>query len=157
MKRLLMLIAITGLLTGCATTGRNNSMMTQLQTRVAELERQIESKDTNIEDLKYKVKDLSYNVQQLEDKVQTVKRRRAVTPSSASAAASDDDRIIRVPVDKTTVQRALKAAGFYSGAIDGKIGSGTKAAISQFQKDKGLKVDGLVGQQTWNALKTYVQ
>lgn len=54
------------------------------------------------------------------------------------------------------IQRALKAAGFYKGTIDGKIGPQTKAAIRSFQKSHGLKVDGVVGKKTAAALRRYL-
>ena len=54
------------------------------------------------------------------------------------------------------IQKALKAAGFYVGAIDGKIGPRTKRAVEEFQKAKGLKVDGKVGPKTWAELEKYL-
>ncbi len=54
------------------------------------------------------------------------------------------------------IQRALKNAGFYTGAIDGKIGPNTKKAIQEFQKSKGLTADGKVGSRTWAALEKYL-
>lgn len=54
------------------------------------------------------------------------------------------------------IQTALTNAGFYSGAIDGKIGPKTTKAIEEFQSAKGLKVDGKVGPKTWTALSSYL-
>ncbi len=54
------------------------------------------------------------------------------------------------------IQAALKKAGFYAGAIDGKIGPRTKQAILDFQKSKGLKADGKVGPKTWAELEKYL-
>lgn len=54
------------------------------------------------------------------------------------------------------IQRALKNANFYTGAIDGKIGPKTKNAIEEFQKAKGLKPDGKVGPKTWAELEKYL-
>lgn len=42
--------------------------------------------------------------------------------------------------------------GFIGDSIDGKFGAGTEAAVKRFQQDKGLLVDGIVGQKTWIAL-----
>ncbi len=36
--------------------------------------------------------------------------------------------------------------------VDGIFGSGTKRAVSTFQAKKGLKIDGKVGQNTWNKM-----
>lgn len=54
------------------------------------------------------------------------------------------------------IQTALKNAGFYTGAIDGKIGSKTKKAILEFQKANGLIADGKVGPKTWGVLSKYL-
>lgn len=56
----------------------------------------------------------------------------------------------------TEIQTALKNANFYLGAIDGKIGPMTKAAIEAFQKANGLVVDGKVGPKTWQLLSKYL-
>ena len=55
------------------------------------------------------------------------------------------------------IQTALKNAGFYAGAIDGKMGPKSKKAIEAFQKAKGLKVDGKVGPMTWAELEKYLK
>jgi len=51
----------------------------------------------------------------------------------------------------TKIQSALKKAGFNPGPIDGVIGSQTKAAITAFQKAKGLAIGG-VTQETLRKL-----
>ncbi len=55
-------------------------------------------------------------------------------------------------------QNALLTLGYDlspSGA-DGKYGKKTETAVKQFQKHEKLKVDGIVGKNTWNALDTEV-
>lgn len=47
------------------------------------------------------------------------------------------------------IQKILKEAGFSPGPIDGKIGWRTRDAIKEFQKAKGLKVNGRVDSQAW--------
>lgn len=46
------------------------------------------------------------------------------------------------------LQRQLKELGYYQGAMDGVYGSGTQGAVSQFQRDQNLDVDGVVGCNT---------
>ena len=52
------------------------------------------------------------------------------------------------------LQTKLNALGYDLGicGIDGDFGSATEKAVKQFQKDHGLKVDGIVGEKTWAAL-----
>ncbi len=50
------------------------------------------------------------------------------------------------------VQRRLKLWGYYSGAVDGVFGSGTRSAVISFQKKNGLTADGVVGKATFAAL-----
>lgn len=54
--------------------------------------------------------------------------------------------------DKSAIQDQLKQQGYYDGKVDGVFGPMTKAAVRKFQEDNGLKVDGLVGKQTKDAL-----
>jgi len=54
------------------------------------------------------------------------------------------------------IQTALRNAGYYSAAVDGKIGPLTKKAIEDFQKANGLEIDGKVGLKTWVALSSYL-
>ncbi|NES64081.1 MAG: peptidoglycan-binding protein [Okeania sp. SIO2D1] len=54
--------------------------------------------------------------------------------------------------DVTLVQRLLNNAGYGSLVEDGIFGSRTDTAVKEFQKDRNLTVDGVVGSQTWKAL-----
>lgn len=42
------------------------------------------------------------------------------------------------------VQRRLASGGYYSGRIDGVMGSGTRLAIRAFERSHGLPVDGTI-------------
>ncbi len=60
-------------------------------------------------------------------------------------------------IPSVNIQKALKKAGYYNGAIDGKVGPGTRDAIASFQKDNGLTADGVCGRGTWAKLKSYLE
>ena len=51
------------------------------------------------------------------------------------------------------LQRALASLGFSPGTPDGDYGPSTQIAVEKFQVAKGLAEDGVVGQQTLNALQ----
>jgi len=51
-----------------------------------------------------------------------------------------------------TIQDKLKRWGYYTGNVDGIYGSLTVAAVKRFQQRNGLKVDGIAGTQTLNAM-----
>ena len=91
----------------------------------------------------------------------------AVTGASVYAASRSHDAPQTVELAVTTVavlrqgssggevkevQRRLKQWGYYTGAVDGIFGSGTKKAVIAFQKKNGLTADGVVGKATYKAL-----
>lgn len=77
-------------------------------------------------------------------------------PPTASPALETRPMPVSSAGRSTDIQLALKNAGFYAGAVDGKIGPKTKKAIMDFQAAKGLKVDGKVGPRTWAELEKYL-
>ncbi len=62
----------------------------------------------------------------------------------------DEDHPVR------TLQDLLRARG-HTVEVDGIFGPMTDAAVRAFQKERGLAVDGIVGQHTWTALIVQVQ
>ena len=52
----------------------------------------------------------------------------------------------------TPLQERLTDLGYYSGPISGNFLGNTRNAVKAFQKQNGLTVDGIVGQETWNAI-----
>lgn len=106
------------------------------------------------------VKELNQRVVDLESRVNEIESSSTGTAVSQGEApmevviASEPPSPRRDPAKLTDrdVQRALRAAGYYTGSIDGKIGPMTDKAIRKFQKDHGLKVDGILGPRTKRAL-----
>ncbi len=52
----------------------------------------------------------------------------------------------------TAAQALLKAYGYYTGSITGKMDENTVAAVKTYQTAQGLDVDGEIGGLTWSAL-----
>jgi putative chitinase len=51
------------------------------------------------------------------------------------------------------LQSKLKSLGFDTGTVDGDFGPKTTAAVSAFQKSKGLSIDGVAGPKTLAAMQ----
>lgn len=52
-----------------------------------------------------------------------------------------------------TAQNLLKQKGFYTASVNGVFDNKTRAAVIKFQKSKGLRADGVIGNRTLAALK----
>jgi putative peptidoglycan binding protein len=50
------------------------------------------------------------------------------------------------------IQSALSREGYYSGAVDGSLGPGTRSALRRYQRDHGLAVTGRIDRAVINAL-----
>ena len=71
---------------------------------------------------------------------------RQASPANAlSKYGSTGDEVV-------AVQTKLRELGYYKGNIDGIYGSGTKSAVTNFQKANGLSADGIAGSKTLAAL-----
>jgi len=136
--KILLTAIIIFALAGCATTKKTatGSEAEELQVKVSDLEKQLQSKDEEIRDL--------------EERLSKMKM-----PEGEEIVNAQEVDISKVT--PKSIQTTLKNAGFYSGAIDGKIGRKTKEAIKEFQKANGLKPDGIVGRQTWSKLQKYLE
>ena len=73
-------------------------------------------------------------------------------PLEISTAARDVLRIGASGAAVVELQARLAAVGFSPGTADGQFGSRTHAAVTAFQRSRGLSPDGVVGSQTWTAL-----
>lgn len=130
-KTILAIVVSLGLI-GCATT-KTAGTQTELEAKVSDLEQQLQEKETKI--------------QELEAQVSRTKDLEIINKEEIDIAKVSPEQI----------QTALKNAGFYADAVDGKIGKKTKDAVKEFQKANGLKVDGKVGKQTWSKLQKYLE
>ena len=118
-------------LSGCATMGKNDGLSNQgLRNKVSALEAQLKEKDDEINSLK---------------------------EASVKSGEDFNSNLTDQQADPKQIQTALKNAGYYQGAVDGKMGKKTRRAIRGFQKANNLPVDGRVGKNTWEVLKVYLE
>lgn len=77
--------------------------------------------------------------------------------SMAKSEARAEVKVSSKPGSVKEIQQALASAGYEPGPLDGKMGRKTKDAVRKFQKDSGLKADGVVGSETWGRLAQFAQ
>jgi len=136
-KQVLIIVFATIFLSGCATMGKkHDTEIQQLQSQVNSLELELERKN--------------HEIASLENELETRPSR------SISRVPTEEVTGEPVKLSKKETQEALKSAGFYDGPVDGKIGPKTKDAIIAFQKENGLKADGVVGRKTSSELRKYL-
>jgi len=58
--------------------------------------------------------------------------------------------------DVLELQETLMHLGYYKGTPDGRFGTGTMLAVKQFQRDRKIKADGVVGWNTYNLLQASI-
>lgn len=136
----LFLIGLLALsLPGCATHKKisKTDQIKALETEVSELQGELDRKDMEVESLEKKAASKS------DRKVKSSR------PSKSHSAIGK--------LSHTEIQTALKNAGFYDGAIDGKIGKMTKKGIKEFQAANALTADGIVGKKTSAALRQHLK
>jgi peptidoglycan hydrolase-like protein with peptidoglycan-binding domain len=121
---------------GCATCKKRDVEIQGLKEKVQSLETESQAKDNEINNLR---ETLAKQVQE------------SSQPTTNIEVKDTKER----PTAKQ-IQTALKNAGYYSGAVDGKMGKQTKNALRDFQRAKGLKIDGKAGKLTWGLLKEYL-
>lgn len=136
------------LTTGCTSNKRHQRDIANLQAQIGALQGEVARLDQGLKES--------------ETALQAAPQRAgAPTQMSGAAGSTAGGPIYRTPsgfeLPAVAIQRALKNAGYYQGAIDGKVGAGTKDALRNFQRDHGLTVDGVCGRQTWALLRGFLE
>lgn len=90
----------------------------------------------------------------LPPRMEPVVQRTPLSAARPTGGANLAKHHLRVPgVTVLQLQRALKEADFNPGKLDGVMGKRTIDAIREFQAYHKLKVDGIVGRNTWAMLQ----
>ena len=136
MKRIgLVVMALGGLtvVSGCCSLGKKDSAsLATLDSRVSVLEGKVDSLEGGA---------VAPRLDREDEQVRVENTGSSVSPEEMT---------------KKDIQEALKNAGYYDGAIDGKFGAMTTQAIRDFQENAGLKVDGVAGPRTKEKLVKYL-
>ncbi len=147
-SRKFLLIAICGVLAvgvaGCVGNDKYNKDMNMLRSQMQLVQSDVEN--------------LRTGQQKIEEDLTEVSKIKSAPVSSGGVSVTGE--VYRTPSGFTLpsrdIQKALKNAGYYNGPIDGKVGSGTRSAIKQFQEDQGLSADGVCGRNTWSKLQPFL-
>lgn len=149
---------------GCSTTRtiQQPPTLTKIQMKVAQLEKKVDDRDKEVEDLKFEIDELNKQLSELEqynapNYVEEVEAVTEVINSTTLSSTPKYAHVLRVDAPAADIQKALKNAGYYSDKVDGKLGQKSQQAIKDFQADHDLKVDGIIGRQTWGELKNYLK
>ena len=152
--RLTMLMLMVGLiaLSGCASRKTGKKVDT-IQAQVNAMTDELVRLDQSLQDTR-----AALQAQEGKGGMGGVSESGAVVSGGEGAAGGG---MYRTPsgfeIPSVNIQKALKKAGYYNGTVDGKVGPGTRDAIAAFQKDNGLKADGVCGRGTWAKLKSYLE
>ncbi len=114
-------------------------------------------KSAQIQDLEMQVSDLQLQLQQRDERIHSLESELTGVQQKSSKKNEILSKADFAKPDTRSVQKALKAVGFYDGLVDGKLGPKTQAAVREFQKSGGLKEDGVVGRQTWAEMSEHIE
>jgi len=109
-------------------------------------------KDKHIDELNTRISELKEEVKEKDEEIRVLSKQTGKAASTGYTATAQS-----AAATSKNIQIALKNAGYYSGPIDGKIGSKSKQAIMDFQATNNLKADGVVGKKTWALLSRYLE
>ena len=127
---------------------------------VEELKSQIESLTAENKKLKKENKKLKKKVEKLENTEQnesseeTTTDEPALTEENTSSEPMSQETVTEYKDSATikVVQQALNSAGYNCGTPDGVAGGKTTEAITKYQTDKGITVNGIITDELLNSL-----
>lgn len=137
------LVLAAVLTSGCATArARKADPAGDPKSQIASLQNELAARDQQIQELQYELDSYKQNTQYTS----------ASGAPRKTTGASSRIRVSGVTVED--LQRALIRNGYDPGPVDGKMGAKTRRAVTEFQRRRNLKADGIVGEKTWSALSS---
>ena len=151
-------IALTA--SGCVTKGRHKKELNAVQGQIGALGQEVSRLDSSLRDTESALRAEEARRSQLESELSRTRGNIGSLKEERGVIQGLSGGVYRTPsgfeLPSTNIQQALKNAGYYNGAVDGKIGPATRAALRDFQSANGLSVDGICGRKTWGLLKTHL-
>lgn len=157
-KKLYVFLPVILLISGCATA--TTKKINALETKTSTLEAKVESIEQRQSAIESQSGESRESVGYLKGRVEGIPSGPSTVVVTGNAGMGNAGYLYKsgkASLTRKDIQIALKNAGFYNGAIDGKIGKKTKKAIREFQKSNGLKADGKVGPRTKELLLPYLK
>ncbi len=161
----LCVIASSIFLSGCSSTGGSNSN-NAVNAQMGVLADEVTRLDQALQETRGQLQQEQARVAELEGRLggnapaQSAAAAPDQAPAYSSASSEPYAGVYRTPsgfeLPASSVQKALKGAGFYNGEMDGKVGPDTREAVRNFQRANGLTPDGIIGKTTWNLLKKHL-
>ncbi|MEK6564766.1 MAG: peptidoglycan-binding protein [Candidatus Omnitrophota bacterium] len=168
-NKTMLLIQAVLLLAGCATVSRRelDEEIQDLRRQMSSLSTQAKQKDEQIASLERSLNDKSVDEKiqaELKEKERLVSSLQEALDKEAKERAKLAERLDVLtgkykPTPNSSIKQiqiALQNAGYDPGAIDGLMGSRSRKAIRDFQKDNGLEITGKIDKATWEKLRIYL-
>lgn len=128
-RKMLTTIMVLGMVTLLPTTSLAEESVEEMKTQIETLESENEELQAQIEELKAVIAELEEPETEIETEVET---------ESIPSVIYTDKATVKV------VQESLNKAGHNCGTPDGIAGAKTEEAISAYQKEKGISVNGVI-------------
>ena len=149
-------------LSGCSSMGGGGSSNNAVNAQMGVLADEVTRLDQALQETRAQLQHEQARVAELENRLGGgASSSSSAAPAAYSSTPSEPYAgVYRTPagfeLPASSVQKALKNAGFYTGDMDGKVGPDTREAVRNFQRSNGLTPDGIIGKSTWNLLKKHV-
>lgn len=149
------------LLCGCLTLPARSQKKDLLLQEVNELSLQVHSLEQENRLLQQKSLEQSLkserDIAQMKDEIADLKvKQQAQTKLLLKQMAEAQTAKPEIKLTNSNIQRALEAAGYNIGIVDGKIGPKTREAVLAFQQANDLPPNGIVKGATWAKLKGFL-
>ncbi len=159
-NKIILSVSTVLFLAGCATVSRKelDEEIQDLRRQMSSLSTQAQQKDEQIASLERslgdKSKEESLQAASLQEALDKEAKERARLAERLDALTGKSKPTPNSSIKQ--IQIALQNAGYDPGAIDGLMGSRSRKAIRDFQKDNGLNITGKIDKATWEKLRIYL-